>query len=110
MHDPLKPSNIHTSLNVLRLVAITVFVVVWGVQMYLSILGPPVPSASTGAIYPVTIHGGVTYANMWQYYFATRGTLAVSSCCWHLTFFCGDDTCPRGDSDLNRDASGKIQI
>ena len=78
MHDPLKPSNIHTSLNVLRLVAITVFVVVWGVQMYLSLLGPPAPSASTGAIYPVTIHGGVTYANMWQYYFATRGALAVS--------------------------------
>jgi hypothetical protein len=69
---------VRTSLNLLRLVAITVFVVVWTVQMYLSFFGPPVPSTATGAIYPVTIHGGVTYATMWQHYFASRGALAVA--------------------------------
>jgi hypothetical protein len=70
--------KVHTSLNLLRLVAITVFVVVWSVQMYLSIFGPPAPSPATGAIYPVTIHGGVTYATTWQHYFASRSALAVA--------------------------------
>ena len=78
MHDTLRPNYIRTSLNVLRLVAIAVFVAVWGVQMYLSFLGPPLPSPATGAVYPVTIHGGVTYATTWQHYFATQGALALS--------------------------------
>jgi len=65
-------------LNVLRIIAITVFSVVWSVQMYLSVYGPSVPSPATGAIYPVTIHGGVTYAAAWQYYFATPGAMLLS--------------------------------
>jgi hypothetical protein len=67
-----------TPLNVLRLIAITVFAVVWGVQMYLSFFGPPAASPATGAIYPVTIHGGVTYATKWQHYFASQTALGLS--------------------------------
>jgi len=78
MHDSLKPNHIRRPLNLLRVVAIAVFVVVWSVQMYLSFLGPPVPSLATGAVYPVTVHGGVTYATSWQHYFAARGALALS--------------------------------
>ena len=72
------PEVLRTPLNVLRIVAIAVFVLVWSVQMYLSFRGPVVPSLVTGAIYPVTIHGGVTYATRWQHYFATQGALAVA--------------------------------
>jgi hypothetical protein len=61
-----------TLLNLLRLIAITVFVLVWSVQMYLSFRGPSAPSPATGAIYPVTIHGGLTYATTWQSYFASQ--------------------------------------
>src|SRR6266478_42247 len=72
------PEILQTPLNVLRIVAITVFVLTWGVQWYLSLRGPAVPSPVTGAIYPVTIHGGVTYATRWQHYFATQGASALS--------------------------------
>jgi hypothetical protein len=75
--DPLKASAMRTRLNVLRLSAMLVFVPVWCVQMYLSFFGPSAPSPDTGAIYPVTIHGGVTYATSWQRYFASRGALAL---------------------------------
>lgn len=77
-HDPLEQSPMRTGLNILRLVAVVVFVAVWGVQMYLSFFGPSAPSPVTGAIYPVTIHGGVTYATSWQRYFASQGALALS--------------------------------
>jgi hypothetical protein len=69
---------LRTPLYVLRIVAITVFSVVWGVQMYLSFRGPAVPSPISGAIYPVTIHGGVTYATRWQHYFATQEALGLA--------------------------------
>lgn len=34
--------------------------------MYLSFYGPPQPLPLTGAIYPITIHGGVTYGTYWE--------------------------------------------
>ena len=69
---------LRTPLNVLRIVAVTVFVLTWGVQWYLSFRGPATPSLVTGAIYPVTIHGGLTYATRWQYYFAAPSATALS--------------------------------
>jgi hypothetical protein len=78
MYDPLKPNAMRTRLNVLRFIAMLAFVAVWGVQMYLSFFGPSAPSPYTGAIYPVTIHGGVTYATIWQRYFASQGALALA--------------------------------
>jgi hypothetical protein len=69
---------LRTPLNVLRIVAVTVFVLTWSVQMYLSGSGPRIPSPATGAIYPVTIHGGVVYATAWQHHFATQGAAALS--------------------------------
>jgi hypothetical protein len=78
MHDPLERSAMRAGLNVLRIVAVVVFLVVWSVQMYLSFFGPSRASPATGAIYPVTIHGGVTYATSWQRYLASQGALALS--------------------------------
>jgi len=78
MQNPLKANCRRMILNALRITAIAVFITVWTVQMYLSFFGPPGPSLATGAIYPVTIHGGVTYATRWQHYFATQGALALS--------------------------------
>jgi|SRR6266436_5081266 len=77
MPDPTKLSAVRRSLNVLRAVAIIVFATVWSVQMYLSYFGPTRPSAASGAIYPVTIHGGVTYATHWESYFATQNAILV---------------------------------
>ncbi|HYB90274.1 MAG TPA: hypothetical protein VEC38_04435 [Candidatus Binataceae bacterium] len=87
MPDPLKPpkpSLTRTGLNVLRLAAIAVFVPVWALQMNLSAFGPLTPVPSSGAIYPVTIHGGIIYATRWQSYFASQEALGVAIVLWAL--------------------------
>lgn len=78
MIDPTKENGVRTALNILRFVAILVFATVWTAQMYLSFAGPPQPSPASGAIYPVTIHGGVTFTTYWQSYFATPTAIAIS--------------------------------
>jgi hypothetical protein len=66
MNVPTKPTRLQTSLDILRLVALAVFAITWALPMYLSFFGPPRPSLVTGAIYPITIHGGVTYGTYWE--------------------------------------------
>jgi hypothetical protein len=66
MEPPAKLTGLQTSLNILRLVAIATFAITWAVPMYLSIYGPPRPSLVAGAVYPITIHGGVTFGTYWE--------------------------------------------
>lgn len=48
------------------------------VQLYLAFYGPAAPSVTSGTVYRVVIHGGVTYATKWQHYFASDLANAVT--------------------------------
>jgi hypothetical protein len=65
-------------LYVLRPIFFVEIAIVAAVQLYLAFYGPAVPSVTTGAVYRVVIHGGVTYATKWQHYFASDLANAVT--------------------------------